>query len=64
MDIDLIFKIAGIGILVAILNTLLAKAGRDEYVMLVTLAAITVVTFMLIDDVKELFLSLKELFLI
>lgn len=59
---ELIFKIAAIGILVAILNIVLSKAGRDEYVMLTTLAAIVTVALMLVDKIKELFTVLESLF--
>ena len=62
MDINIIFKIAGVGILIAIVNILLAKAGRDEYVMLTTLSGIIIVVLMLMDDIKELFTTLENLF--
>ena len=62
MNIDIIFKIAGIGILISILNIILSKAGRDEYVMLTTLAGIIIVVIMLMDDIKELFTALEKLF--
>lgn len=62
MDMDIIFKIAGIGIVISILNIILAKAGRDEYVMLTTLAGIIIVVIMVMDQVKELFYALENLF--
>ncbi len=62
MEIDLIFKIAGIGIVISILNIILAKAGRDEYVMLTTLAGIIIVVIMIMDQIKELFSALENLF--
>lgn len=62
MDLDIIFKIAGVGLLVAILNIILTKAGRDEYVMLTTLAGIILVVIMLLDNVRALFSALSELF--
>lgn len=64
METELIFKIAGIGILVAILNIILTKAGRDEYVMLITLAGIIAVVLILIDKLKELFTVLENLFIL
>ena len=62
MNIDIIFKIAGIGLNIAILNTILSKAGRDEYVMLTTLSGIIIVVIMLMDEIKELFSALEKLF--
>lgn len=62
MEIEVIFKIAGIGIIIAVLNVILSKAGRDEYVMLTTLFGIIIVSVMLIDYITELFSSLKNLF--
>lgn len=62
MDINIIFKIAGVGILIAMINMILSKAGRDEYVMLTTLSGIIVVMLMIMDDIKELFTTLESLF--
>ena len=61
MDVDLIFKIAGIGIIVAVLNQLLGKAEKGEYAMLTTLAGIVIVFFMVIPEIKELFKMIKEI---
>ena len=61
MDVDLIFKIAGIGIIVAVLNQLLGRADKSEYAMLTTLAGILVVFFMVIPEIKELFKVIKEI---
>ena len=61
MDVDLIFKIAGIGIIVAVLNQLLGRADKSEYAMLTTLAGILVVFFMVIPEIKELFKIIKEI---
>lgn len=61
MDVDLIFKIAGIGIIVAVLNQLLSRAEKSEYAMLTTLAGILVVFFMVIPEIKELFKIIKEI---
>ncbi len=62
MEIDLIFKIAGIGIIVAIINQLLGKSGRDEQALMVTLAGLIIVLLMLAGKISELFTVLKRLF--
>ena len=62
MNIDIIFKIAGVGLIIAILNIILSKAGRDEYVMLTTLTGIIIVVIMIMDGIKELFSALEKLF--
>ena len=55
MDISLIFKIAGIGILVAVAAQILSKSGRDEQAMFVTIAGIIVALMLLITQIRELF---------
>lgn len=62
MDIDLIFKIAAIGIIVSILNQVLARSGRDEQATMTTLAGLVVVLMMLSQKIAELFDLVKELF--
>ena len=62
MGIEIIFKIAGIGLLISVINIILTKAGRDEYVMLTTLVGIMIVVIMLLDGVKDLFSALQKLF--
>ena len=62
MDVNFIFKIAAIGIIVAVLNTLLVRSGRDDQAMLTTLAGGIVVLMMLIPKITELFESVKSLF--
>ena len=62
MEIDLIFKIAGIGIVVAIINQLLGKSGRDEQALMVTLAGLVIVLLLLAGKISELFSVLKRLF--
>ena len=62
MDIDLIFKIAAIGIIVSILNQVLARSGRDEQATMTTLAGLVVVLMMLAQKISELFLLVKQLF--
>ena len=62
MDIDLIFKIAAIGIVVAILNQVLSRSGRDEQATMTTLAGLVVVLMMLAQKIADLFSLVKELF--
>lgn len=61
MEVDLIFKIAGIGIVVAVLNQLLSRTDKSEYAMLTTLAGIIAVFVMVIPEIKELFSMVKEI---
>ena len=62
MDVDLIFKIAAIGILVAVLNQLLIRSGREEQAMMTTLAGLVVVLMILVREISELFDLIKTLF--
>ena len=62
MDVDLIFKIAAVGILVAVLNLLLARSGREEQAMMTTLAGLVVVLMMLVRQISDLFDLIKSLF--
>lgn len=62
MEIDLIFKIAAIGILVSVLNQVLIRAGREEQAMLTTLAGLVVVLLMVIQQIDYLFETVKMLF--
>ena len=62
MDVDLIFKIAAIGIVVAVLNQVLSRAGRDEQALMTTLAALVVVLMMVVQEIAELFTMVKTLF--
>lgn len=62
MELDLIFKIAGVGIIVAVLNMLLKKADRDEYAMIVTIAGLIVVLAMIINEIAALFETVKTVF--
>lgn len=62
MDVDLIFKIAAIGILVAVLNQVLSRAGRDEQAMRTTLAGLVVVLMMVVQEIAQLFTMVKTLF--
>ena len=62
MDVDLIFKIAAIGIIVSVLNQVLVRSGREDQAMLTTLTGLIVVLTMVITQVKELFVTIKYLF--
>ena len=62
MDVDLIFKIAAVGILVAVLNQVLSRAGREEQAMMTTLAGLVVVMMMLVREIADLFDLVKTLF--
>ncbi|MBR2483291.1 MAG: stage III sporulation protein AC [Oscillospiraceae bacterium] len=62
MDVDLIFKIAAIGIIVSVLNLLLARSGREEQAMMVTIAGLVVVLMMLVRQISDLFDLIKSLF--
>ncbi|HBL81843.1 MAG TPA: stage III sporulation protein AC [Clostridiales bacterium] len=62
MGIDLIFKIAAIGILISVLNQVLIRAGREEQAMLTTLAGLVVVLLMVIQQIDYLFNTVKTIF--
>ena len=62
MDVDLIFKIASVGILVAVLNLLLSRAGRDEQALMTTIAGLVVVLIIIIQEISDLFSLIKDLF--
>ena len=62
MDIDLIFKIAGTGIIVAVLNLVLKRAEREEQAMMTTLAGLIVVLMMIINEINTLFETVKTIF--
>ena len=62
MDVDLIFKIAAIGILVAVLNILLQRSGREEQALMTTITALVVVLRMVVQKISELFALIKSLF--
>lgn len=62
MDVDLIFKIASIGIIVAILNQVLIRSGREEQAMMTTLAGLIVVLMMMIYEISNLFETIKTVF--
>ena len=62
MDVDLIFKIAAVGILVAVLNILLSRSGRDEQALMVTIAGLVCVLVIVVREISELFALIKDLF--
>ena len=62
MDVDLIFRIAAVGILVAVLNLLLTRSGRDEQALMTTIAGLVVVLVILVQRIAELFDLIRRLF--
>ena len=62
MDVDLIFKIAAIGIIVSVLNQVLTRSGREEQATMTTLAGLIVVLMMVVQKISELFELVKTLF--
>ena len=62
MHINLLFKIAAIGILVAVLNQVLVRAGREDQAMMTTLAGIVIVLSIVINEISELFTTVRTLF--
>lgn len=62
MDVDLIFKIAAIGILVSVLNQVLIRSGRDEQATMVTLTGLVVVLMLVVQQISALFDLVKTLF--
>ena len=62
MDIDLIFKIAAVGIIISILNQVLVRSGREEQATMTTLAGLIVVLMMLVQKISDLFDLVKTLF--
>ena len=62
MDIDILFRIAAIGILVTVISQLLTRAGREDIAMLATLSGLVVVLVMVINMISELFSAIKAMF--
>lgn len=62
MEVDMLFKIAAVGIIVAILNQVLQRSGRDEYTMITTLGGLIIVLMILIPHLKSLFDYIKSVF--
>ncbi len=62
MDIDLLFKIAGVGIIVAVLYQILSKAGREDQAMMTTLAGMVIVLTLVINEISDLFTTVRTVF--
>ena len=62
MNIDLLLKIAGVGILVAVLHQILTKAGRDDQAMMVSLAGMVIVLTIVINEISDLFTTVRTVF--
>ena len=62
MDVDLIFKIAAVGILVAVLTLLLSRSGRDEQALMIPLAGLVCVLVIIVQEISSLFELIKALF--
>ena len=62
MDVDLVFKIAAVGILVSVLNQVLTRSGREEQAMLTTLAGLIVVLTIIVTEIGDLFSTVKSVF--
>ena len=62
MNVDLVFKVAAVGMLVAVLNILLTRSGRDEQALMTTIAGLVVVLVILVQQIAGLFDLMKELF--
>ncbi len=62
MDIDFVFRIAAIGIIVAVLNQLLIRSGREDQAMMTTLAGLIVVLMMVVTQISVLFDTIKDIF--
>lgn len=62
VDVDLIFQIAGIGIIVAVMNQLLTRSGREEQALMTTIAGLVVVLVIVVNKIGELFATVKTVF--
>jgi len=62
MDVDLILKIAGIGIIVSVMNVLLTRSGRDEQALMITIAGLVIVLAMVVSKIAQLFETIKTVF--
>lgn len=62
MEVDIIFKIAAVGIITAVINQILKHSGKDEIATLTTLAGVVIVLFMIVNMINELFEVVKQLF--
>ena len=62
MDIDLIFRLAALGVLIAVLNILLTRSGREEQALMVTIAGLVLALFLVVQKISELFALVRRLF--
>lgn len=62
MNVDLIFQIAGVGIVIAVLNQLLSRAGRDDMALMTTIAGLIAVLLIIIEEIAALFDAVKAMF--
>lgn len=62
MDINFIFKIAAIGIIIAVLNQILVRSGREEHALIITIAGLIVVLMMIVPQIADLFNTVKNIF--
>ena len=62
MDVELIFRIAGIGIIVSVMNMLLTRSGRDEQALMITIAGLVVVLMTVVGEIAKLFETVKTVF--
>lgn len=62
MDTELIFQIAGIGIIVSVMNVLLTRSGRDEQALMITIAGLVIVLFVVVNKIAQLFETIKTVF--
>lgn len=62
MEVQLIFQIAGIGIIVSVMNVLLSRSGRDEQALMITIAGLVIVLMMIVSKIAELFETVKTVF--
>jgi stage III sporulation protein AC len=62
MNVELIFQIAGIGIIVSVMNVLLSRSGRDEQALMITIAGLVVVLMMVVGEIARLFETVKTVF--
>lgn len=62
MNVDLIFKIAAVGVIVAVINILLSKSGRDEQALMVTIAGLVIVLVVVVQEISALMDALRSVF--
>ena len=62
MNVELIFQIAGIGIIVSVMNVLLSRSGRDEQALMIKIAGLVVVLMMVVGEIARLFETVKTVF--